>query len=208
MAGHSPDNPIAHRIFEVAVRLFARKGYAAASTREIVEEAGVTKPMLYYYFESKEGLCRAMLDHYLNPFHERLRQIMEGTGPARERLVQVVWEYLDFCRQNMDFARLFYALYFGPSEQSAELDLETYARAGSGHMERAAEQACQAGLVDNAERLKMGLHGMINIHIMAALKDQAQLERPLADSIVAGLLDGLGRQTQNVHPSRERTGAC
>jgi AcrR family transcriptional regulator len=208
MATHSTDNPIAHRIFEAAVRLFARKGYAAASTREIVEEAGVTKPMLYYYFESKEGLCRAMLDHYLNPFHERLRQIMESSGPARERLVEVVWAYLDFCRQNMDFARLFYALYFGPSEQSAELGLETCAEAGKAHMARAAEQACQAGLVEDAERLKMGLHGMINIHVMAALKGQAQLERPLAGLIVDGLLDGLGRQLGTVQPSRERAGSC
>ncbi len=42
-------------------RLFASRGYAATSIREIVEAAGVTKPVLYYHFQSKEGLYRAIL---------------------------------------------------------------------------------------------------------------------------------------------------
>ena len=45
---------IAEGILQAAVRLFARKGYEATSTREIVEAAGVTKPMIYYYFKNKE----------------------------------------------------------------------------------------------------------------------------------------------------------
>ena len=44
------------RLLETATELFAEKGYAGASVREIVEKAGVSKPVLYYYFKSKEGL--------------------------------------------------------------------------------------------------------------------------------------------------------
>ena len=52
-------NPIAEKILKVAIEILARKGYHATSTREIVEAAGVTKPMLYYYFGSKAGVCQA-----------------------------------------------------------------------------------------------------------------------------------------------------
>jgi AcrR family transcriptional regulator len=55
-----PENAL--RILDSAVRLFARKGFAATSVREIVQEADVTNPMLYYYFDSKEGLFSFLID--------------------------------------------------------------------------------------------------------------------------------------------------
>jgi hypothetical protein len=38
------------RLLEAGIALFAEKGYASTSVREIVARAGVTKPVLYYYF--------------------------------------------------------------------------------------------------------------------------------------------------------------
>ena len=51
-------SPAAADIARVAARLFASRGFDATSVREIVEGAGVAKPTLYYYFQSKEGLAR------------------------------------------------------------------------------------------------------------------------------------------------------
>lgn len=47
-----------------ATRLFARDGYAATSVEDIVNAAGVTKPMLYRHFESKQELCIRLLERY------------------------------------------------------------------------------------------------------------------------------------------------
>ena len=44
------------RLLEAATALFAEKGYASTYVREIVTRAGVTKPVLYYYFKNKGGL--------------------------------------------------------------------------------------------------------------------------------------------------------
>ena len=55
------------RLLSGATALFASKGYAATTVREIVERAGVTKPVLYYYFRSKEGIY---LDLMREPFSE------------------------------------------------------------------------------------------------------------------------------------------
>jgi AcrR family transcriptional regulator len=45
----------------VAAQLFAERGYAAATVDEIVERAGVSKPALYRYFESKKDLYLTLL---------------------------------------------------------------------------------------------------------------------------------------------------
>jgi AcrR family transcriptional regulator len=49
------------RILDVALALFAEKGYDATSMREIAGELGITKAALYYHFESKADIVRAML---------------------------------------------------------------------------------------------------------------------------------------------------
>lgn len=46
---------------DVAETVFAERGYAAASMDEIAERVGVSKPMLYEYFNSKEGLLLACI---------------------------------------------------------------------------------------------------------------------------------------------------
>jgi AcrR family transcriptional regulator len=50
------DQTVRQRLLTGAAELFARKGYASTTVREIVEAAKVTKPALYYYFRSKEGI--------------------------------------------------------------------------------------------------------------------------------------------------------
>lgn len=47
------------QIVDVAVRVFAQRGYHAASVDEIAELAGISKPMVYLYLDSKEGLFLA-----------------------------------------------------------------------------------------------------------------------------------------------------
>ena len=48
-------------LIERALELFAARGYDAVGVQEIVEAAGMTKPTLYHWFGSKQGLLRAAL---------------------------------------------------------------------------------------------------------------------------------------------------
>ncbi len=52
----TPRDDVREAIFKSAIELFARRGYYATTIRDIVEKAGVTQPMVYYYFGSKEQL--------------------------------------------------------------------------------------------------------------------------------------------------------
>ncbi len=49
--------------FLTAIRLFGEKGFDGASTRDIATAAGVNAPALQYYFDSKEGLFTACVEH-------------------------------------------------------------------------------------------------------------------------------------------------
>ncbi len=186
------ETTIADRLLEAGVRLFASKGYPATSTREIVEAAGVTKPMLYYYFQSKEGLLAAALAHFLGPFHQRLRDVLAEQQDAYTQLVELVWVHLDFCQRHTALARLFYALYFGPDEQRNLVNLQQYADQGHELLMQGVQQALDAKLVrDGCEtEFAMALHGMINIWVIAALTDQEVLTRDVAQRVVDNLLRG------------------
>ncbi|WP_333772760.1 helix-turn-helix domain-containing protein [Streptomyces sp. IBSBF 3136] len=74
--------PRAHReqqILDAALEEFGRRGHAAASMAEIATRVGVTKPLLYTYFGSKDGLYAACVDH-VGP---HLLTAIEGAMAAR-----------------------------------------------------------------------------------------------------------------------------
>lgn len=68
------------RLLEAATALFAEKGYASTYVREIVTRAGVTKPVLYYYFKNKGGLFCSILDSAVELQKGILGQILETQG--------------------------------------------------------------------------------------------------------------------------------
>lgn len=63
---------------DVAVRVFSERGYYAASMEDIAERADVSKPMLYSYFGSKEGLYLASIERAGNDLLERLGRAAGG----------------------------------------------------------------------------------------------------------------------------------
>src|SRR3954451_5273381 len=101
---------VARHIAPEAARLFARHGYDATSVRMIVEAAGVTKPTLYYYFGSKEGLAQALLTLPMTLLAEQMRSILASEGDPVAALERIVEAHFAFCRDDPDGARFFFAL--------------------------------------------------------------------------------------------------
>ena len=62
MSSTAADSATRRRILKAALRRFAHCGYAAASVQQIVDDAKVSKPTLYYYFKDKVGLFQALVD--------------------------------------------------------------------------------------------------------------------------------------------------
>ncbi|WAZ26235.1 TetR/AcrR family transcriptional regulator [Streptomyces cinnabarinus] len=49
-------------ILDAAAEEFGRRGHASGSTRDVAARAGISKPMIYEYFGSKDGLYLSCLD--------------------------------------------------------------------------------------------------------------------------------------------------
>src|SRR5215471_8247417 len=50
------------QIIDAAMHVFAQKGFARATNRDVAREAGITTGLIYYYFESKEALFKAIME--------------------------------------------------------------------------------------------------------------------------------------------------
>ncbi|WP_405840412.1 TetR/AcrR family transcriptional regulator [Streptomyces platensis] len=75
------------RIEDTAARLFAERGFAGTTIGEIAAEAGLSKPMLYRHFDSKQELHLALLERHRDelaaaPVHE----LLHGAGDLDTRM--------------------------------------------------------------------------------------------------------------------------
>jgi AcrR family transcriptional regulator len=72
-------NPKQLQIVEVAERLFAQKGFAGTSVRDIAKEADVNVSMISYYFGSKEKLIEALFSIRAGESSARIENIISNT---------------------------------------------------------------------------------------------------------------------------------
>ncbi len=63
------------KLVATATELFSSKGYQATSVRDIAAAMGMTVSNIYHYFGSKEGLLRAIMDHYSKVLLDQLREV-------------------------------------------------------------------------------------------------------------------------------------
>lgn len=139
------DSDACSRLVAAALELFNRKGYAATTVREIVEAAGVTKPVLYYHFGSKEGIYVAILQSALDEFTSRLA-LMEGReGTARERIETLLEDVFDLFREHAPIVRLVHAVFYGPSEAAPPFDFENFQKVFHLAIQRLVEEGINNG---------------------------------------------------------------
>jgi len=96
------------QMLEVAARVFGRRGYHAASMDEIARACGVTKPMLYAYFGSKDGLYLATVDRMGVALVSAVERLLEERDAAL-RLRQGVDLILRFIEQDRHGWAVLYA---------------------------------------------------------------------------------------------------
>ncbi|MEU2555854.1 TetR/AcrR family transcriptional regulator [Streptomyces sp. NPDC014684] len=74
------------QMLDAAVRIFGRRGYMAASMDEIAELAGVSKPLVYLYLNSKEDLFTACIRREAAALSDAVRTGVRGDLPADRQL--------------------------------------------------------------------------------------------------------------------------
>jgi len=120
------DGTVRERLLIAAAKVFAQKGYTAASVDEIVAAASVTKPVLYYWFRSKEGLFLELMGDAFARVTAALEAVGREPGGAAERLYRLGDRVLELLEQNVETARIMYSLYYGPPQGAPPFDFEVF----------------------------------------------------------------------------------
>lgn len=78
------------QLLDCAVQLFARAGYARATTAHLAKAAGVTEPIIYRHFESKRDLFVALIDRASERTVKQWEQHLAGAKDPAERLIRLI----------------------------------------------------------------------------------------------------------------------
>jgi TetR/AcrR family transcriptional regulator len=122
----SSEPSVRKRLLDKATEIFARKGYAAATVREIVAAAGVTKPVLYYYFRNKEGLFLELMGEAWKRFGDLIDCAHKGIGPPREKILHLVEKAYELLLDQIEVARIGYSIYYGLPQGAPFFDFDAF----------------------------------------------------------------------------------
>jgi AcrR family transcriptional regulator len=114
------------RILQTALNLFSSKGYDGTSVRELCAAAGITKPTLYHFFGSKDGVYRALVQGALDDFQRDVEAGVQPPGTTVERLQRVARGYFDSAARQRELVRFIIALVHNPSSAAPLTDFPQF----------------------------------------------------------------------------------
>ena len=174
-----------------ARQLFTERGYAATSTTEIVERAGVTRGALYHHFAAKEDLFRAVFEQLEDEVTKHVAKEALTSADPLEQLRRGTRAYLDAC---IDPAVQRVVLLEGPSVLGWQTWQEIEQRYGYGLVVAGVEAAIGAGLIaaQPVEPLAHVLFGALTeAGMVVARADNPGVARADMEAAMDRLLDGL-----------------
>ncbi len=89
------------QLVEIGRRVFAEKGFEAASVEEIAERARVSKPIVYEHFSGKEGLYAVVVDREMETVVSIITAAI-AAGTPRERVESAALAFLTYVRDHPD----------------------------------------------------------------------------------------------------------
>ncbi|MGK2855897.1 MAG: TetR/AcrR family transcriptional regulator [Thermoanaerobaculia bacterium] len=176
------------RLLLAATEIFTSRGYAATSVREIVERAGVTKPVLYYHYTSKEGIYLALVGQLLAEFEARLAEGREHSGTARARVTEICTELYDLVLTRLDVVRFFYAVFYSAPQSAPYFEFQVFPT----QFRKAVQAALNDGLAAGELRdrsiadITTAVEAMLNIATEIALTEPG---RRFSSEDLARLID-------------------
>ena len=182
------------QLFDVALELFAHRGFRATTMDDIAEAAGVTKPLLYQHFSSKRALYLELVDSIA---HDLLGAIQRAVSRAEGPRQQVELGFAAYFRLVVSQEAAFRLLY--GRDHAGDDELGRGLRTVEDAIAEAIDPLIDAGLDDDHRRLlAYGIVGMAegaSRHFMAnrpdtdaeADEEAERLAGRMADLAWAGL---------------------
>lgn len=189
----STANEAEKRLLASALGLFSEKGYEGTSIREIIERAGVTRPVLYYYFENKEHLFRRLVESWFAELVEDMDRVQVGVVGYRERLKVLIWNIFEHAEGSPTVVRLIFHTFFAPRHQAPKLDKDALWESRFTRIKSIMQEGVESGdfAGHDPDSLAMTFCGMMDMHIMTKInRPHMELSKELGETIVDIFLDG------------------
>lgn len=190
----STANEAEKRLLGSALGLFSEKGYEGTSIREIIERAGVTRPVLYYYFENKEHLFRRLVESWFTELVEDMDRVQIGITGYRERLIVLIWNIFEHAEGSPTVVRLIFHTFFAPRHQAPKLDKDALWESRFSRVKSIMQEGIDSGdfAGHSPDTLAMTFCGMMDMHIMTKInRPQMELSKELGETLVDIFLDGV-----------------
>jgi AcrR family transcriptional regulator len=100
-------------IMDTALELFAGKGYYPTSISDIAQKAGISKGLMYNYFESKEELIKAIVDKGMAEFTDIFDANKDGVL-TMEEFTYFIDESLRRLKENTSYWKLYFSIILQP----------------------------------------------------------------------------------------------
>ncbi len=184
---------VRNRIFASALRHFSEKGYAATSLREVADDAQTTKPMIYYYFGSKEGLYSSIVRQILSDMATAIRSDMDTSVAFSEQVLSYCGRYLDYFLAQEEIIALVLREVFGLGGAS----MDTFADTLGAEVRKPLDEIIQAGMDhdefrhDDVTVCAIAVTGIMNMFILAHVFRGAPIDRERPLGQVRYYVDGL-----------------
>ena len=89
-------------IVQAATSLFAEQGFAGTTTFQISKYAGITEPVIFYYFKTKDELFTSIVGSAFETFFARLGELPQDTGTAFEKIENIIALHFDIVKEMPD----------------------------------------------------------------------------------------------------------
>lgn len=189
----STANDAEMRLMESALVLFSEKGYDGTSIREIIEMAGVTRPVLYYYFENKEDLFRRLLETRCAQMTLAWDEAIAGATNLKTRLTALIRTAFEQMEQSPQVIRLILVMFFAPSQSGPAMDRGRLVDERLRRIVAIMRAGVEEGEIPSADprALALAFSGMMDMYLMGKVRHpRAELSPALGEALVELFLHG------------------
>jgi len=182
-----------HNILKQSLNLFAEKGFHAVGVQEIVNKSKISKPTLYHYFGSKEGLFHQLLESEFRDILHFLKGEAHSEKDISQKLESIVRYFLVFTMNNRDFSHIYLSISFSPSESAESSMGGPYLKKISHFIEEMFIDASYShgNMRGRHQNYSASFLGMINTYISLLLKGEIENSDTLIYSIVHQFSHGI-----------------
>ena len=184
-------------ILRAALKRFAHGGYAATSVQQIVGDAKVSKPTLYYYFTDKADLFQALVNEAHDERYRRMQSAVKRAKEVRLQLVEILAVLFDYFRDNRELMRISLATAFAsPGELPPGFNCSDRCERNFELVHAVIKQGLTRGELDDrfdSRKLAFCFYGHANSYLMMhLLEPETKLDRAMAGRIVDLFYSGAG----------------